>query len=676
MTIPAGTTVLFGSPAWAEVNTWQVRWRYASGGAAQFFLHYGANGAIDVYIGGTALYLTQIIAGTAYNVATASYTLTAGAWYWVRFTQFPAAPGTQADIYAQVIADNAGAPTGAVIATAGPVATQDGVTALSGQPAIKAYTTDLVIGGGYADTHTLSLFGPGGWVFSGQRGTATGIALGVWERDSTQTWDGGAAASTGAARIDLPPAGTVDACWQLTRGGAQVTAGVPVRTEGDSFGFSAQARSAGLGAGAALSLLVTEYDASGTSLRSGTVASLAGNVSAWSALAGTWTTGAGCAWLDVALRVVDASGGGAGGTVWFDSAQCWNISATGQSAMPYCELRFPQSPAQLLVTGLEGDLPAPTFLAFGTWLQSWPTGSTLSYAIGRRARATHNAGLAAPSIGYFGTALSPQSFAYLDASSYGGYYVRASVTSSGWNPRAFSFTPADAPGVYHLFGRFLTEQAQGNLGNVRARAVTQQRLQPWYGATDGSDVVGTYYGPLSAPVTASGAWTVEDAGQVDVPPFAQGALTDPAKTYLTPRTQWSDLTSGGSQCRQGWQMLLPVDDALLVGTAQNAANALYGVSNGWFWCYSDGLGERAAWTFSVEGTPLPAPARGGGGPGTQSTGTISLNPAADARLTLDPGQQSSGIAFNQFAAYITDDAATVLPLYAEIVYAPLYLYPR
>ena len=42
--------------------------------------------------------------------------------------------------------------------------------------------------------------------------------------------------------------------------------------------------------------------------------------------------------------------------------------------MPYCELRFPASPAQLVVSGLLGDLPAPAHLAWGTYLASLPTG--------------------------------------------------------------------------------------------------------------------------------------------------------------------------------------------------------------------------------------------------------------------------------------------------------------
>ena len=677
MTLPAGGEVSFGSAAWGAVNTLQARFQCpASGSAIMFKLHRAdGNNFLDVYISASGQYLTQVIAGAAYNAASGGVALTAGAWYWLRFTQFPTAPGAQSETQVVVIADSAGMPTGATVLTLGPAPTQDGVTALAGSPTIAAIGADCAIGGAFPEVHTLSLFGPGGWMCTSRRGTASGVCSGVWEQETARTYDGGPVGSFGAARLDLPPAGTVDACWQLTTGGSQVANGVPVRQAGDSMGLSVWARSSGLAASAVISLSADEYDAAGNLVRSGLVASATGNQAAWVALSGTYVTGAGCAYLDLRLGAADGTAGSAGGTVWFDNVQCWNVTSTGQAAMPYAELRFPQSPAQLLLSGLAGDLPAPAFLAIGTYLTNWPTGSTLEFAFGTRAHATRTARMAAPSVGFYGSALSPTATAALDSGSYGGYFVQANVTN-GWNPRAFSFAPADAPGVYHLLGRFLTQQAQGNLASVQVRAVTQQRLQPWYGALDSSDVVGTYYGPLAHPVTESGTWLVADAGQVNVPPFAQGPLTDPAQTYLTPRCQWGDLTSGGSLCRHGWQMLLPVDGSLLAGTAQNAANAPYGVTNRWFWCYSDGLGERAAWSFSVEAAPLPAPAHASGGPGTQGTGAISVNPAADARLILDPGQQINGVSINQCAAYMTDGAGGVLPLHAEITYTPLYLYPR
>jgi hypothetical protein len=64
--------------------------------------------------------------------------------------------------------------------------------------------------------------------------------------------------------------------------------------------------------------------------------------------------------------------------------QVWNVTRSGQADMPYCELRFPQSPCQLLLTGLAGDLPAPAMLSFGTYLAWFAPGNALNFGIGRR----------------------------------------------------------------------------------------------------------------------------------------------------------------------------------------------------------------------------------------------------------------------------------------------------
>ncbi len=371
----------------------------------------------------------------------------------------------------------------------------------------------------------------------------------------------------------------------------------------------------------------------------------------------------------------------ANATVWFDNVQVWNQTTTNAASMPYCELRFAQSPAQIVVSGLLGDLPAPAHLAFGTYLASWATGALLTFAIGRRAQVSASAQLVAPSNGFYGTAFSPQATAVLDATSYGGYYVQALVTSAGWNPRAFSPHPADAKGTYHLFERHLSKQAAGNLANVQVRVVAQQLANPWYGNPNGTDQLGAYTGAWSAPLVSSNAWTVVDAGQVALPPLGAGALTDLAQTYVTPRPQWADATGGGATEQAGWQMLLPVDGALLVGVLNNPANAPFSVASQWLWSYFDGLGVAsggpAAWTYSLEATALPNPAHAGGGPGTQATGAININSGADPYLSLDPAQQLAGNGgVNQLAAYIADGAGAVLPFHAEIQYSPLYLWPR
>ncbi|HEX5571941.1 MAG TPA: hypothetical protein VFX31_11160, partial [Ktedonobacterales bacterium] len=114
----------------------------------------------------------------------------------------------------------------------------------------------------------------------------------------------------------------------------------------------------------------------------------------------------------------------------------------------------------------------------------------------------------------------------------------------------------------------------------------------------------------------------------------------------------------------------------------------------WLWVYQDGLllnraalGDAAAATYSLESAPLPNPGHAGGGPGTSATGAINVNSGADPALILDPtlsvaavanatGTAAGGSGVNQLAGYVADNAGAVLPLYAEVQYSPLYLYPR
>ncbi len=208
--------------------------------------------------------------------------------------------------------------------------------------------------------------------------------------------------------------------------------------------------------------------------------------------------------------------------------------------------------------------------------------------------------------GFYGSALSPTATAILDASSYGGSYPTVTMNPS-WNPRAFSFAPADLLGVYHLFSRGWTNQSAGNLGNVQTRVETQQKVNPWYGTLGDSDQLGAYYGPFVAPISAASTWTAADSGQVNVPALPVGALTDLTQNYLTPRPQWGDLTSGGSTGRCNWQLLLPIDGSLLVGVVNNPANAPFAVTAQWLWAYHDGLalnraavGDAASATYSLE----------------------------------------------------------------------------
>jgi hypothetical protein len=701
MTVPNGTTITYGSPAWGAINQLRFRFQWITGLACLFYIHYvNANNYLRASLsaGGT-LALSHAIAGVSTTLASSAQTLVNGTQYWMTLTQFPSAPGNPPLVQAVFSADSAGA-IGAAIATLGPAATADAATALMGKAGFGASGANLAIGGAFANFMTVSLFGPGGWVWSPNLSTATGQASGAWEQNTANTYPGGPVTSFGAGRADLPPAGTVDCGWRLYTGGAPTGAlsAMPVLTAGDVLQAAAWVKSSGLNANAQLRLVMAEYDNTGTQLRSTTVATLNGNQSAWAQMTGNLVTGANCAYADLLLRIVDTTtpGESANATIWWDECQVWDQTVTGMvgGSMPYCELRFPQSPAQLVVSGLVGDLAAPALVALGTYLASMATGTALLWALARRGQASANGLLAGTPQGAqtanTGSSV-PNISAVLDAASYGGYYLSFLLTSAGFNPRCFSFAAADMLGVYHLFSRAWTAESGGNLANVQTRVVTQQRSQAWFGLASGADQIGAYNGPFSAPLTTGSAWMAVDSGQVNVPALPSGALVDPTQNYLTPRSQWEDLTGGGANFRAGWQALIPVDGSLLLGVLNNPSNSPGAVTTSWLWQYIDGLlttrggpGDGPATTYSVETASLQAAAHSGGGPGTQSTGTLNVNLGADPFLTLDPQQAAVSAAgtfagilgVNQLAGYITDTAGDVLPLAVDLIYTPLYHYPR
>lgn len=717
LTIPPHTQLAFGSPSWGALNIWQCRFQWPGSGQLNFMLHYqSASQVFYVALTGTQLDLIDTVGGTAHTQANVGCTLTSGNWYWIRITQFPTAPsGAPCSVQATVFTDTGPGSVGAQVATfQQPSYGSSG--ARLGQPQISTAAATVNIGGAYPLVHTVSLFGPGAWSFTGllNTGSSFSVCSGGWEQSVANCFSGGPAQSFGAARIDLPPTGFVQAQWYglnvnpTTGSGPQGSAliAVPVGA-GHVYNASVWVRSSGLSAAAVINLGFNEYDSTGAFLRvSPALATLTGNQPTWTQLVyASYVPGSNTSYVAPILRITDtsASGASANGTVWFDNTLCWDVTsvgmtpASGPGSMPYCELRFLQSPAQLLVSGILGDLPAPTALLWGTYLGSWPYGGTLSYAVGRRGQVSATAQLVGASVGWFDSSRGPPvATPYLDTGSYGGFYVQADA-NGGWNPRAFSFHPADCLGVFHLLERFKTAESLANLGNITERVVMQTKSNAWYGVYPETDQLAEFYGAFLTPLTVSNAWQVVDGGQVAIPAFAQGALTDPTQNYLSPRQQWADNNTDGPLSSANWQLLLPVDGSLVLGVANNPTNASVPVVTEWVWVYLDGLavntgvpaqpgspgGGNVAWTYSLEVGPTAAPAHGAGGPGTQTTGLINVNSGADPYLSLDPtltlaplgaGTLSGGI--NQMGAYVADQAGTVLPFVADIVYSPLYLYPR
>ncbi len=584
LSVPAGASASFGSPAWGAINQWQVRFRYRSGMTAFLSAHAPSSGnSLGAEIVGNTLYLQQTVAGTQHLLGSAAFTTIHEAWYWLVFTQFPSAPGTPCDVQATLSRDTNGA-IGAQIASVGPVATYDAGTALQRAGAVQHVGGGAGRGRGLRQRpHAVAVRPRRLEDANGSAsGSPTGLTALAWEQSTANTYGGGAVTSFGAARMDLPPAGTVNAAWESYSGGspAGVSSAIPT-APGQTMAASAYVRSTGLSNTASLSLQVREWDASGNLLRATTLQTLSGNQAAWTALSGSLTIGATTAYCSIAAPGQRRHGRRQ--RMWRGLVgqhavlERHDDRADARRSMPYCELRFPQSPAQLLLTGLQGDLPAPAALAWGTYLASWGLGATLSYALGRRGQSSANGRLAGASHGFYGSALSPTATAILDASSYGGSYPTVTMNPS-WNPRAFSFAPADLLGVYHLFSRGWTNQSAGNLGNVQTRVETQQKVEPVVWHAGGRDQLGAYYGPFVAPISAASTWTPADSGQVNVPALPVGALTDLTQNYLTPRPQWGDLTAGGSTGRCNWQLLLPIDGSLLVGVVNNPANAPFAVT--------------------------------------------------------------------------------------------------
>lgn len=678
--VPAGNTATFGSTSWGAISQWQVRFRYRNGITAMFNAHTTVGGSLGAEVGAGTLYLQQTVGGTQHILANVSFTTTNDYWYWLTFTQFPASSGGLALVMATIYSDSNGS-LGTQLAAIGSTATFDGVTALSGQAQFQVNGAALGVGGANVSraTHTLALFGPGAWLFFPTDGT-TGVASGAWEQNGANTYGGGATYSYSCARIDAAPAGTLGGNWESYAGGAPAgTAAISVAPS-QTVGVSAWVRSSGVGAACTQTLQVLEYDASGAFLRGSTVATHTGS-SGWVQLTGTYTTGASCAYIGMRLEAFDSTTGSAGGVIWFDNAQCWNITTTGQTSMPYCELRFHQSPAQLLVTGILGDVPAPALMSVGAYFSSIPQGTTLSLRVGQRALPTRGfVGIAYPIV--IGTVASGGvtfASATLGASYYGGALFTNNINVNTSYAAQITWTPPSTDdqqvGVYHLFARVSNSNTSANVALMTVRAEIFQKL-----GVAGTALLAAYYGAyLNAGLTTQNLLTISDTGQLQIPASAFGALTDLSQLASLLDAQFSDPTSSTTTFSADYLMLLPIDGAYLAATINNPSNA--SVQNAvWLWVYNDGTQTQQAltpaWRYSLESSGIPAPAHGVGITGTQSTGYLNINPAAQPSLSLDPRPNLNGVSgVAQLVAQWNDQNAAILPLAAEFVYSPLYLWP-
>ncbi len=433
---------------------------------------------------------------------------------------------------------------------------------------------------------------------------------------------------------------------------------------------------------------MNEYDAAGAFLRqSAALGSVSGAQASWAQVSGTYTTGASCAFVLPFLGVVDATAGSANGTVWFDNVQCWNQTATGQASMPYCELRFPVSPAQLVVSGIQGDMVTPAYLALGTYVASWPPGATLSFWIGARIRSSAGANLIGHLHRQYAAGMATQLSPF--TSDFGGWESQLSTDAANVTLAAFSFPPADAIGVWHLLYRIRSLDAfSPSLQKITAHGLQTVSQFPWAGyLANPTALTASVAGPTVNPLPAFGGWVVADAGQL----FAYGTspsgtptggLIDPAQNNVTTSLVFNDANAALFDT-VNWALLLPVDGGLLLGSMANGASSGVTISTSWLWIYIDGLGTQtnssgagAATTSSFESVPVPNPAHGvGGGLGTASSPT-SISAAVSTGepfLVLDPTQHLGGVTVNQLVGLLTNNAGDVLPLHSSLQYWPLYL---
>ena len=689
MTIPSAGIVGFGSPAWGAVNLWQVRFQWITGLVGVFALHYtDINNRLDAVADGTNFKIEQVIAATTHTLATTAAALTNTNFYWLQVTQFPAASGTAPYIKATLYNDSAGA-IGTQVATVAST-TNDAVTALSGKPAIWANGAALKIGGNFVNVHLLELFGPGGWICSNTASGSTGVVSGAWDGtrlDSgmsgtatagTQTYGGGPVTSFGAARLDLPPAGTVNGWWDPYNGGTPAgTQAMPIQTAGDVVSVSAWMKSSGLAGTCTTSMYLREFNSSGTFLRQTQLNPLTGNQAVWTQLSGTVTTGANCAYADVLLNAVDGTAGSANGTVWFDNVLIYDQTSTGLTAMPYCEMRFPQGPAQIMVSGVVGDMPSPAMVGLGTLLPgpSWTNDSLLVY-VGRRALSTVGAQ-------FIATSNNGPLALVLDPNSYGGWYQSNSNDALIILQTGVSYpSVATAQGTYHILARLQTAQTSGfwKYLTVQAQVSEYTFVANFAGAAP-------YQAQALTPFSATAQWQVLDLGQIPIPCSPAGAMQDQSAVVVVPPqlyvTDTANSHGGSNQSLfAGWMAMLPVDGDLFIGTYNNTSSGP-SFTNNYLWLFIDGLrsglGSPASWTFSgAQTTPLPSPNLAVGAQGTASSTAPSFNSYSDPYLTLDPTSATGLTGVNQIVAGIFDtkQAQGALAILSQIAYSPLYLFPR
>ena len=658
MSIPAGASATFNNSfgsAWSAINNWQVRFRYTTGLTANFYAHYittGSGNYLGVRITGTSMILVKNTASTMTTLATASMTLVPGMQYWLKVTQFPGYL-----LSASLYTDNAGSANYALVSSLSATSTDT----TQGTINITASGATLGIGGNYSQVNTVQLFGPGGWYFK-NTGSGTGLAAGSWLTDTTQTYPNGPAQSLGAAVITSAPAGTLDAYW------ANADDTSPTTIKATAIPFNAPYSGAIVGVyafGHQLSgsvalngiilLELWEYTSAGAFNKSTIVQQVAGVYATYVRLQGTVTLDNATAYVVIHLRATDANVETA--DYAFDNVQLWDTVTTKQTTMPYCELRFPQAPAQLLVSGVVGDVLSPAIVAVGVYETA--AANPIIVRLGRRVQSGYLAKLlewANTSLLGFGNS------AKINSSFYGGMYYINTNNTTGYLDY-FSVNLAANQGTYHYYANI-------GITNVTTPTAAAFFLTEF-------DNQSNYATTAVTPFTANGQQYTVDLGQVSVPLLGYNSLTTLSVlgASFTVTSTNTVGTAGGGSGIFSTSVLMPVDGEIITAKLTTQLS----ITNTWFYIYSDGITNTLTENRQNSSIPNPYLALVAG----STTGYDAATSIMDTRMNLDPNIATTNNAgtstytgVNQFALVVIDSNNAAVPVAVDFYYYPLYRFPR
>ncbi len=661
MTVAVNSIITFGSQAWGPFASWTFRFQYQTNLNLSAFYHFNSPGNyIMATMNNNALSIVSVTGNVSTTLLTAGFSsFSAGGYYWAVLRHMPNESQLPQNLHLEIYGDSSGV-MGAQIAQITGV-TSANASWLTGPMGFAPGGVGVVLGGVASNDSVVTLFGPAPWSYNS---AGTGWASGVWDRSYSNNYQGGPVNSLGAARVDFCAQGTAEGYWRSwnNTSAATVKQTASPCQGSTTYSFSAWTRSTGLSAGAKTYLLIYWFDNTGTVISGAYEVTLTGNNTYWTQMTGTITTASNAAYLGMILMAYDGTAGAsANASIWFDNAQIWLTSLN--AAMPYCETTFETAPATMVLSGLLGDVPAPTLLSIGTLPNggSIAANHSISAYIGRKSAISNNMPMvcSAQSGSLNGGTIAQ----IVDATASNN--VTLQYRTVGAVPMTVQGTAGDVVGVYHLFARI--RMYDSTFATQTAQITIYETPNLWSG--DMTQVRGYAQSPVITPWTGN-LMQVIDCGLLTLPPFAKATEANLSGIYETPFIAIPNTTNGVDV---DWLALVPVDTEIAIAQFSTAGMSVS--LTGWVWLYFDGTwqmqGQGSSISWSLETAAAPDVALAGGGPGA-ATGSVPI-PNGDGGVWVDPSI-SSGV--NQFVVVLTDDLANVLPLATQVEYQPLYLYPR